>query len=540
MVANPSQFAAIQNGANADSLVSQLFAKPKIPQVVPQGPMSYANMSVAPVTTPAAQQPDAVAASSQVRGPSSPPSQLGQPNQTVAAGTNTPGYTYSGGILTSVGGKALAPITPQQAPPVLGSLGTTPVVKQTINADGSQSVTHAQPDSGTQPSSPAPQQQNTVATPPSYQGLIGNLAQNSQTGSPIAGQAAQGLLNSGQSNPLTSGQAYDNYQTAVNNLAKLKSGIAAQQGGIESEAIPLQFQQGREQALNRQYASQLDAAQQEVTQAQAALGYGIQEQQAQQSGLTSAGGLGNTAQGLLQSGLTSATGFESPSQTNVQVPYSNQYINGTTGQAIGGGGTGALPQSGQDFVTSLAQQVQNGQMTRDEAAGQLSSYGPAGLQALNTALGSGFNTNASNASAATTATGQVLQTQAVAANQALDTLSGLYQNLTGLTGTTGFQPANFLEQSIANLFGSDSVGKYTTTLQEARAKISGVLAASGGVTPTTADEMAKTYLPDGMTPSQLPAKIAAAKTLIQQSVDAFTNSGQQNQNANPTQPIGYY
>jgi hypothetical protein len=176
--------------------------------------------------------------------------------------------------------------------------------------------------------------------------------------------------------------------------------------------------------------------------------------------------------------------------------------------------------------------VQSGSMTRADAESELSAYGPAGLSALNSALGSGFNTNASNSSAATTATGQQLQTQQTAANAALDTLQQDFSQLGLLTGATGFNPANSVEQSIAGLFGNAAVSQYQTTLQEARAKISGVLSASGGITPSNADIMAKDYLPDGMTPSQIPAKIAAAKTLMQQTVNSFTQSGQQNNTSN--------
>ncbi len=326
--------------------------------------------------------------------------------------------------------------------------------------------------------------------------------------------------------------AYDQAQQYQKDLEQSQLNEAGAIAGINGQPIPLEFQQGQARVLQDEY-----------TQQQAAIGSALQGESnlantgatVQGQGITgssAAAGAANTAQGQVLSGLANAGNLAAP----IQVPYSNQLVNPVTASSGGGTTQGQLPAQAQSFVNNLAEQVKNGQMTRDEATSQLQAYGPAGLQALNSALGSSFNTNASNASAATTATGQQLQTQATAANSALDTLSQLYQTLGMGTGATGFKPLNSIEQSIAGLLGNANVGQYQTTLQEARAKVSGVLAASGGVTPTTADEMAKSYLPDGMTPQELPAKIQAAKTLIQQSVSAFTQSGQQNKGQQNSQP----
>jgi len=344
------------------------------------------------------------------------------------------------------------------------------------------------------PQSTSPTSTQTSAsqqTPANLPGIIGSLSNFN----PFA-------------NPSVSG-AYTKAQDLQTELDKSRTNEANALATNDLNPIPIGDQQGRAAVLQNQYLAQQNAlAQEEAGQASIYQG-------------------GFTGTGQQATALGAAGTLSTPSNQFIQVPYSNQVLD-ANGQPVGGGTTGTLPAQAQTFVNSLATQVQNGQMTRDEATSQLSAYGPAGLQALNTALGPTFNTNASNASAATTATGQQLQTQSAAANQALDTLQEQFSKLGTLTGSTGFQPLNSIEQSIASLFGNDAVSQYQTTLQEARAKISGVLAASGGVTPTTADEMAKTYLPDGMTPSQLPAKIAAAKTLIQQSVSSFVNSGQQN------------
>lgn len=409
----------------------------------------------------------------------------GAPNQTQApiAG-KTPGYIYTNGVLTSEGG--------QPTGTNAGLLNSSPqgnsAPNLAANLAGTNSSTQSQP-TVTQPgTTPTP------VTPPSQ-----------------LGQATTGLLNSAGSNGAIG-------QSAANIASDYGSKIAdvGQQAAINEESVGgqglLPVAMGRAQ----QIAQTANSAQTALAQGESAALQGTGQQL--------------TGQAQTQSGLAAAGALASPSNQFLTTPYSNEVLD-ASGNPVGGGATGTLPASAQSFVSSLASQVQSGQMTRTNAESELSAYGPAGLQALNTALGPSFNTNASNASGATTATGQQLQTQATAADSALDTLSQQFNALGNLTGATGFQPLNSIEQTVGGLFGNSAVSQYQTTLQEARAKISGVLAASGGVTPTTADEMAKTYLPDGMTPSQLPAKIAAAKTLIQQSVLAFTNSGNQNSNA---------
>lgn len=115
---NPGQFSAIQNGANSNSLVSQLFSSaPKNPAnpfataaassvKSPNAPANTgygtngAPMSVLP-STPTQSTTQATVNQPYVA-PSTAPT--GAPNQTVVAGPGTAGYTYVNGILTSVGG----------------------------------------------------------------------------------------------------------------------------------------------------------------------------------------------------------------------------------------------------------------------------------------------------------------------------------------------------------------------------------------------------------------------------------------------------
>lgn len=382
-------------------------------------------------------------------------------------------------------------------------------------------------------------QTQTQGTPVTYPGLVSTLANSSLAGSSAVPQAQQGLLNSANSNPLESGGAYDTYSKAIAAQNALKQGIASSYANVEQNPIPLEFQQGREQVMSRQYASQLDAAQQAVNQAQQALGYGIQEQGQQQAGFNQAGALGNTAQGLKQSGLTSAAGLAQPQLGNIG---SQQYYNplnpGQSGGMSVGSALASLPQSAQTAIQSYAQQVKSGSMTRADAESRLSAYGITGTNALNEVLGSGFNTNASNASAGTTAVGQQVQTAAISTNAALDTLATAFSNLSPLQ-TGGIPASNSIANWIASNLGDQALTQFKTNLADARSQLIGVLNASGG-TPTGNEATALQYLPDNMTKAQFDANVGTTQNpgivrqLIDQKVKAFTGSGQQNTNQGNT------
>lgn len=213
---------------------------------------------------------------------------------------------------------------------------------------------------------------------------------------------------------------------------------------------------------------------------------------------------------------------------NVALPYNEQLVSKTTGQPLGGGTIGSLPPAGQQAVQLQIQRVKSGMSTISDAAAALGAYGQPGLNALQEGLGGNFNVNASNASAATTGVGQQLQTAATAANGALDKLMSDYGALGGIQ-TKGIPLTNNIANHVQAWMGQSELSTYQTTLADARAQLEGVLSAAGGITPTGAQEMAETYLPDNMTPTQLTSKVKAVKILIAQKVAAFTNSGQQQQ-----------
>lgn len=131
---NPAKFQFLQN-----------FGKPA------------ANMSIAPAapnqSVPNQSVPSNVGAtvpvSTTIKSPAGQQfvsSQLGQANQTVAAGSGTPGYTYVNGKLTTVGGQPVPPITSTPTAPAAPSptpiTGNTPTPSgATVNADTGAVVT---------------------------------------------------------------------------------------------------------------------------------------------------------------------------------------------------------------------------------------------------------------------------------------------------------------------------------------------------------------------------------------------------------------
>lgn len=327
-----------------------------------------------------------------------------------------------------------------------------------------------------------------------------------------------GLINSIADKSSQPSADYNRIQGQIaENLAKqrqLTQDYAQKDKNIQGTAGFLTQATGLEGLLNRQY------------------GLGQSALSNEYSGLSSQLGAANTQQQTQQSGLISAAGLAQPQLGNIG---SQQYYNPLN---QGGSATGTLPQQAQDFVNSLAQQVMAGSMTRGDAESRLSTYGVTGIQALNNALGSNFNTNASNASAATTAQGQQIGTFATSANAALDKLESDFNNLpttlkAGIPATIG------IEQWLGQSLGNQSLSTYQTTLHDARAQLSGVLSTAGGMTPTSAEDTAKTYLPDNMTAGQLSSKIAAARALVQQKVDAFQQSGKQNQGGSNNQTTGF-
>ena len=340
--------------------------------------------------------------------------------------------------------------------------------------------------------------------------------------------------NKNQTNAIAGNQQYQDQATAIANAAGQKmsdiggQGARGEAGYLTTGTSPVG--EGNAAVLAQTTAAQQQAVAQGANMQLQGTAQGLIGQNQQQTGYNQQSGNAINAQGQGLTGLNNATGYAQP----IQVPYSNQLIDPRTGQPMGGGQAGQLPQAATDYINSLAQQVKNGYMTRADAESRISQYSQPGLQALNTALGSGFNTNASNASAGTTATGQQIQTAADSTNKALDTLSNAFTVLSGFE-TGGIPATNSIAQWIGTQFGDSALQTYKTNLADARSQLIGVLNSSGG-TPTGNEATANQYLPDNMTKAQFDANVGTmqnpgiVRQLIAQKVSSFTGSGSQNNN----------
>lgn len=226
-------------------------------------------------------------------------------------------------------------------------------------------------------------------------------------------------------------------------------------------------------------------------------------------------GLANTQQGLQQTGLASAAGFAQPDQ----VPYSNQYINPLTGQPVSGGTSGSL----NDAVSGVVQKLQSGQMTYNDALNALSGYGQGGVNALQSALPSGFNIAQSNA------LGGVQGTVGPAYNYADTAL----KNVEDIMGSLpAIQKTNIpILGSIARGFstetglGSEGTRALTGAVNTLRNAYASLLASSKGGTPTDYSGQALAEIPDNPTPNDILALRKNFETLGSARKEIYGNAG---------------
>lgn len=208
-----------------------------------------------------------------------------------------------------------------------------------------------------------------------------------------------------------------------------------------------------------------------------------------------------------QSALGTAAGLASPANTNVQLPYNMQYINGSSGAPVGGAsGPGSTNGTLSDAVNNAVQLIKNGS-GYNNAAGTLNAYGQAGTNALIQALGPGFNINSSNAQAAAQA--QNINTSATATKDAANagysqSLQG-YQNLNqsytgaqnlgqllastmekGGINSNGSVDLNQAANTLAAHLSSADYTNFISTLNSTRTAYQNILTAAGS-TPTGAE-----------------------------------------------------
>lgn len=323
---------------------------------------------------------------------------------------------------------------------------------QTGSAGGGQIGNSGAQTNQMQPNNPPPPSTGTPVPPPppaTNQGFLGQLMQN--TGNPQFTEDNQ-------------------------NLTDLKNQQATLENDIAKGDQPLYFKQGAMGQEQQAYQTKLAAA---STQ--------IQNDIAEQGAQTTAANAGATA--------------TLPGNQNVQVPYSNQYLNGTTGQAVN-------PQADQAMQSAVAletQKVQNNQEDLATAQGNLSAYGQAGLNALNQGLGPNFNANtnagtssaqASNANVGGTAQTSTFngiyngaQTSAATYSQQQSAINAVGSQALDLMQSAGINPnasqfANTKLNQLATQFSSPQYAAFNTAIQSLQARIGSALQA--GEIPTAA------------------------------------------------------
>jgi hypothetical protein len=343
----------------------------------------------------------------------------------------------------------------------------------------------------------APQGNYTAATVPAA----------NQSTTPPAPVAPSTPTNAGFLGQLMGNTGNPQFSADNTNLQNLKNQQADLEASIAGGDQPLYFKQGEMGQEQQAYQTKLAAA-----------GQAVQNDIGEQNAQTTAASAGATA--------------TLPGAQNVQVPYNNQYLNGTTGQPVN-------PQAAQDMQSAVAleiQKVQNNQEDLATAQGNLSAYGQAGLNALNQGLGPNFNANTNaGASSAQASNAQVGGTAAVnAGNAAYQSANPAYLKLANYTipniegfgqlltsGAGGINPfasqyANMTLQQFQNQLSSPQQAQFQTTFQQLKQSIADLAASGGSQTPTANSAQAEATLSP-----------TSSLATIQQTLQRISQEGQQ-------------
>lgn len=271
--------------------------------------------------------------------------------------------------------------------------------------------------------------------PATFPGIVGGLTTASTNGSGAANLAAYGLLQSPNQNQILGDKAAqigDQYGQKIADVGQ--KGAQFESGQLTTGTSPVA-------SGNAAVTAQTTAAQQQAlaTGEAAALQGNAQQltaQQQAQAGLTSAGGLGNQSQGLTQSGLTSAGTLAQPNTA----AYGQTTYNPLT-NSFGSSGSNLDPQT---QAGTLAQQVQSGQITYDQALQSMGYAGQAGTTFLNNAI-TAAGGNPLQLQAQGAATQGVIgsqQTQIAGYQSAMQQGQNLQSQLTDLISSFGLNPSD--------------------------------------------------------------------------------------------------
>lgn len=297
----------------------------------------------------------------QAQGPATPAVTNTVPSNQVKTSTKpvTSSSTANGtsGTAPMVGGKTFA-----QASAGITDRAQLGALAQQYQNAGNQGSTHTQPAPTTASTAP----KSPVATSGTQSGVSSPYTVNNG----LYGQLVTGLANQGNSQyQQAASGARDQLQKmstdtsdidmARKNLAKQIGINIGQQADIRSDAIPLEFQQGRGQVLQQ-------AQQQKEAQLQGILGNLLTQRGQQQAGLTSAAGIAGNQQSQQQGAIGSAAGMAAPqfpSYTSAQFnPVTNSY------GSVGGGQYGSGPTALSNIQSAQEAQTAFNNIQRDSPA----------------------------------------------------------------------------------------------------------------------------------------------------------------------------
>lgn len=216
----------------------------------------------------------------------------------------------------------------------------------------------------------------------------------------------------------------------------------------------------------------------------------------------------------------------------VQLSPANTLVNPTTGQELGGGGVaGSLNSNAQTAVNNLVDAVggENPSISYQDAASQLSGYGPKAVNALLPMIKAkypNFNVNQANArsSAQASNTQQAGQISALVdkSNAILDTLPAKFDKLT-LFQKTGSDMATTIANNLSNTtgYGVNETQDYVRTLNESKATIQSILSSAVNLGVNTGGATADSLLPINMTKEGLTQAISTIKDIQEKTKEAF-------------------
>ncbi len=267
------------------------------------------------------------------------------------------------------------------------------------------------------------------------------------------GNASNTAFSQGTGNAQESYGKTNNY---IDQLEKLREAEAQSLANNATNPIPLEFQQGRAQVLQSQYGQRENALAQAAGAESTLYGTGVTQQGNGLSGYGTAAGNALTGQGQVQSALQGAASLAQPSTS----AYGQTAYNPVT-NSFGASGSGNLDPQTQ--AQTLAQQVQSGQISYDQAIASMGYAGSAGTTFLNNAI-----TQAGGNPLALQAQGNTQQdviktqgTQQASYQSALQQGQNLQAQLADLIKTFGLNPADL---NAANL-GIQKIAQNTSSPQ---------------------------------------------------------------------------